>query len=270
MAYWEWGAPDNDDVVVCAHGLTRQGRDFDVLASRLSERYRVVCPDFVGRGRSEWLPDPKGYQIPQYAADAVTLLARVNARRLAWVGTSMGGLVGMGLAGLPGSPIERLVLNDVGPSLDGEGLRRVGEYLGEHMVFANEEEAAAALWLISTGFGPHTPEQWMALTRPLLKPRDDGQVELRYDPGIAWTLNHLTPDIVAAGEAQLWQSYDRISCPTLLLRGEQSDLLTRETAAAMGLRGPRALCREFAGIGHAPTLIAPDQVEAVVAFLASR
>ena len=156
MAYWEWGDPENDRVLVCVHGLSRQGRDFDTLARMLASEYRVVCPDVVGRGRSDRLAQPAGYAIPTYVADMVTLLARLNARTLHWVGTSMGGLIGMVLAGLPGSPVARLVLNDVGPAIQSAALERIGTYLGQPAHWATLEEAADALWSISQGFGPHT------------------------------------------------------------------------------------------------------------------
>ncbi|HEY1392459.1 MAG TPA: alpha/beta hydrolase, partial [Methylibium sp.] len=199
MAYWEWGDPGNPQVLVCAHGLTRQGRDFDTLAQALSSHYRVVCPDVVGRGRSDWLADPMGYQLPAYAADMVTLLARLNASSVDWVGTSMGGLIGMGLASLANTPIRRLVLNDVGPTIEPNSIKRIGDYLGKPLRYASVDEAADYLWSISKGFGPHTREQWLALTRPQIKPDGDGWVS-RYDPRIALAFNGVTPELAAAGE----------------------------------------------------------------------
>ena len=172
MAYWEWGDPRNPRVLVCVHGLSRQGRDFDTLAQDLagehtSGAYRVVCPDVVGRGQSDWLADPMGYAIPAYVADMVTLLARLNASQLDWVGTSMGGLIGLGVASLPGSPVRRLVLNDVGPTLQAVALQRIGAYLGLPAQWPTVDAAADALWAISQGFGPqgHFPRVWPAHTR---------------------------------------------------------------------------------------------------------
>lgn len=266
MAYWEWGDPANPRVLVCVHGLARQGRDFDTLAQALCQHYRVVCPDVVGRGRSDWLRDATGYQIPAYVADMVTLLARLNAKTLHWVGTSMGGLIGLGLAALPDTPIERLVLNDVGPTIEPVALQRIGTYLGQPAHWASEEQAADALWAISQSFGPHTREQWLALSRPQLRP-DGAGFKPHYDPGIALPFRAVTPELARAGEAMLWASYDAIRCPTLLLRGAESDLLTRATAQAMAQRGPRARVHEFPGVGHAPTLVAPDQVAVVRDFL---
>ena len=266
MAYWEWGDAANPDVLVCAHGLSRQGRDFDTLAQAMSDRYRVVCPDVVGRGHSDWLADPAGYAIPAYVADMVTLLARLNAGTIHWVGTSMGGLIGLGLAALPGSPVARLVLNDVGPTIEPDALRRIGSYLGQPAHWATAEAAADALWAISQGFGPHSRAQWLALTRPQLRPDGDG-FKPHYDPAIAVPLRAVTPELAVLGQAALWQAYDRLRCHTLLLRGAQSDLLSAATAQAMTERGPRARWVEFQGVGHAPTLVQTDQVQVVRDFL---
>lgn len=266
MAYWEWGDEANDHVLVCVHGLSRQGRDFDTLAKAMSGSYRVVCPDVVGRGKSDWLADPMGYQIPAYVADMVTLLGRLNARTLHWVGTSMGGLIGMGLASLKGSPISRLVLNDVGPTLQAEAIARIGTYLGLPMHWDSVEAAADYMLSISKGFGAHTREQWLALTRPMLVADGNG-FKPHYDPNIAVPFRAITPEAATAGQAMLWHGYEAVSCPTLLLRGADSDLLTRETALAMTQRGPRARLHEFADVGHAPTLVSPEQVEVVREFL---
>ena len=266
MAYWEWGDAANPRVLVCAHGLARQGRDFDTLARSLCNDYRVVCPDVVGRGRSDALADPMGYQIPAYVADMVTLLARLNATAVHWVGTSMGGLIGLGLAALPHSPVTRLVLNDVGPTIQAEALVRIGTYLGAPVRWNTVEEAADYMLGISKGFGAHSREQWLALTRPMLKADGDG-FKPHYDPNIAVPFKSITAEMAAAAEAALWRGYDAITCPTLLLRGADSDLLTRGTARAMTQRGPKARLVEFAAVGHAPTLVAADQIDVVREFL---
>ncbi|MBQ1761631.1 MAG: alpha/beta hydrolase [Aquincola sp.] len=268
MAYWEWGDARNPRVLVCVHGLTRQGRDFDVLARAMADEYRVVCPDVPGRGHSDWLADPTGYAVPAYVANMVTLLARLDAQQVDWVGTSMGGLIGMGLCSLPGAPVRRLVLNDIGPAIDYEGLARIGTYVGKPAHWRTEQEAADALWAISQGFGPHSPEQWLTLTRPQLRPDGEG-FKPHYDPAIGLAFQHITRENAAAGEAMLWAAYDAIACPTLLLRGMQSDLLSAATAQAMSGRGPRARLVEFEGVGHAPTLVQPEQVKAVRDFLLS-
>jgi pimeloyl-ACP methyl ester carboxylesterase len=268
MAYWEWGDPANRRVLVCVHGLSRQGRDFDTLAADLCGEYRVVCPDVVGRGQSDWLADPMGYAVPAYVADMVTLLARLDAEVVDWVGTSMGGLIGLGVAALANSPLRRLVLNDVGPVIEPSSLQRIGTYLGLPVRWRSVEEAADALLAISQGFGPHTREQWLALTRPQLKPDGDG-FKPHYDPAIAVPFRAITPEMAAAGQAMLWQVWDALKLPVLLLRGAESDLLSPATAQAMTERGPKARLVAFAGIGHAPTLVQADQRQAVREFLAA-
>ena len=277
MAWWQWGDPAAAHVVVCVHGLSRQGRDFDTLARALCERaaqpIRVVCPDVAGRGRSDWLKDPMGYQIPNYAADMLALLAKLKPGTLDWVGTSMGGLIGMVVCGQPALPlpvpVRRLVLNDVGPAIQWAVIERIGTYLGQTGRFATLEQAAAAMLAISATFGPHTPQQWLELSRHMVRPIDGGEgaLTLHYDPAIALPFRAVTRESAAQGEATVWQLYDNISARTLLLRGAQSDLLSPATAVEMATRGPKAQLVEFAGIGHAPTLIAADQVDCVTRFL---
>ena len=271
MAYWQWGQPDSPHVVLCVHGLSRQGRDFDVLAQALCEQsahrpggIRVVCPDVVGRGESDWLKDPMGYQLPAYAADMLALLAQLQAQSpitsLDWVGTSMGGLIGMVLCGQPVLPgqrvagpaqdanvpsvgsaaapaasvgalpaVRRLVLNDVGPALQWSAIVRIGAYLGEAGHFSSLQDAADAMWAISSSFGPHTPAQWLALSRPMVKPVSedaDSPLRLHYDPAIAVPFRQASEASTQQGEAMLWQLYDNIPAQTLLTRGALSDLLT--------------------------------------------
>jgi pimeloyl-ACP methyl ester carboxylesterase len=279
MAYWEWGTADAAHTVVCVHGLSRQGRDFDVLAQALVSRaeqsggtVRVICPDVVGRGHSDWLSDPLGYQLPTYAADMLALLAHLKPQTLDWVGTSMGGLIGLAVcahAPSVGVAVRRLVLNDVGPVIQWEALARIGTYLGRAVQFDSLQQAADAMWLISSSFGPHNPAQWLELSRHMVKPISVGQsgVALHYDPAIAVPFKSITQESAAQGEALLWQLFDGISAQTLLVRGAQSDLLSPLTAQQMTQRGPKARLVEFAGVGHAPTLIAADQVDAVASFL---
>jgi len=279
MAFWQWGDASAAHLVVCVHGLARQGRDFDTLAralvARSSRPIRIVCPDIVGRGRSDWLKDPMAYQFPTYAADMLVLLAHLHqqspVQTLDWVGTSMGGLIGLIICAQPDLPlpvkIRRLVLNDVGPVIQPAALQRIGAYLGETGRFETVQQAADATWAVSTTFGPHTPAQWLALSQAMVRPHPDGGLTLHYDPAIAVPVRAASQDSAAQGEAMLWQLYDALTCQTLLLRGVLSDLLSPETALAMTQRGPKARLVEFAGVGHAPTLVAPDQVEAVAAFV---
>jgi pimeloyl-ACP methyl ester carboxylesterase len=275
MAYWQWGDPQAGHVVLCVHGLSRQGRDFDVLAKALlaasSHPLRVICPDVVGRGQSDWLQDPMGYQLPQYGADMLALMHALKPTTVDWVGTSMGGLIGIGLCGqpqlLPG-PVRRLVLNDIGPNIQWEATQRIGTYLGQPVRFESAQQAADVLWSISSSFGPHTPEQWLALSGPMIKPALDGEgFVLHYDPKIALPFKAITPKDAELGQATLWTLYDQIQAKTLLVRGALSDLLSPQTALEMTQRGPKAQLLEFAGVGHAPTFVPLDQVQAVCDFL---
>ena len=239
MAYWEWGDALNPKVLICVHGLTRQGRDFDVLAQAMSGEYRVVCPDVVGRGESDWLAQPSGYSVPMYVADMVTLLARLNASTVDWVGTSMGGLIGLGVAALSckptaNNPIRRFVINDVGPTLEASAIARIGAYLGLPLHWNSVQDAADYMRGIAKGFGPHTDAQWLALSQPMVR-AEGGGFRLHYDPRIGVPFRSVTPEMATFGEAMLWKAYDAVTAPTLLLRGAESDLLTPATAQAMTL-----------------------------------
>jgi pimeloyl-ACP methyl ester carboxylesterase len=262
LGYAEWG-PRDAPVVLCVHGLTRNGRDFDALAERLSDRYRVICPDMVGRGTSDFAVDPSLYAVPQYLADCVTLIARLDVDELTWVGTSMGGIIGMVFASLPGSPVRRLVLNDIGPEIVATGLARIAASIGDDPVFDSFEAGERELRGRMTEFGPHTDAQFRYLSRHYVVQRE-GRWRFHYDPKIA--------DAVRASAGapvpDLWPVYDAIRCPVRVIRGGTSDILTTETAARMRERGPRARIAEFAGVGHAPSLIAEDQIACVERFLA--
>ena len=278
VGYWEWnqtGQVDHPHVIVCVHGLTRQGRDFDVLAQVLSHHARVICPDIAGRGQSDWLADPMAYGVPQYAFDMLVLLTQVHAQypiaQLDWVGTSMGGLIGMAVAGTPDLalpvPIRRLLLNDVGPRLEWSALQRIGTYVGQSPRFASVEEGAAWLRVQSADFGPHTDAQWLALSEPMLRPGPEGGFVLHYDPKIAVPMQGMTQEQVVQGEALLWNLYDAITAQTLVLRGAKSDLLTAQTVQEMAQRGPKAHSVTLECVGHAPTLVQPEQVALVKEFL---
>jgi len=271
MAYKEWGDPANERVLICVHGVTRVSDDFDALARALSDQYRVVCPDVVGRGRSGRLADPRLYTIPQYVDDMVTLVARVTAASAAptvdWFGTSMGGLIGMAYAALAGSPIARLVLNDIGPTLDPAALSRIGDYIGQDVRFDSFDEAAAFVRQVSLSFGPHSEAQWHKLASDVLRQDQDGKWIRHYDLGMAVPFRAATAESAKADEAALWASYDKIACPTLVVRGAESDLLSRETAAAMTGRGPKATLVELPGVGHAPTFLSDEQIAIARTFL---
>lgn len=264
IGYTEWGPKDTATAVVCVHGLTRNGRDFDWLAHSLAAAgYRVVCPSVVGRGTSSWLADPAGYTYPQYLADMTALLARLDTPEVLWVGTSMGGLIGMMLAAQPGTPIRRLVMNDVGPFVPKEALERIGTYVGTDPVFEDVAGVEAYLRFIYPGFGPLSDDRWQHMARHSARLRPDGRWGLAYDPGIGnvFKTGHPIADV------NLWMLWDRIACPTLVLRGADSELLLPETAAEMTQRGPKARLVEVPLCAHAPSLMVPEQIAEVQAFL---
>ena len=265
VAYTEWGDPDNPRVLLCVHGLTRSGRDFDRVAAEFAGTYRVVCPDVVGRGLSSWLANPNFYSVPQYVADMVTLIARLNVETVDWFGTSMGGLIGMALAGLPDTPIRKLLLNDVGPHLEPAAVQRIGDYLGKPARFETLQQGIDYAALLAQSFGPLTPEEWREINTPLLHERD-GAWQLRYDPRIAVPFKAITEEAAKLGEAALWHSLASFQGPVLVVRGEQSDLLSRETVAKMVESGRAVSSVEIAGVGHAPAFLAPDQIDVARQF----
>ena len=263
MAYTEWGDPQNPRVLICVHALTRNCRDFDFLARAMASHYRVVCPDVAGRGLSEWLKHPAGYAIPNYVADMVTLIARLDVVTVDWVGTSMGGLIGMALAGMEGSPINRLVLSDVGPEITSESIQRIATYVGTDPHWNTYAEAEAFVRAVSAPFGALSDAQWAHLTEHCVRQESDGRWAFRYDPKIA------EPFKASFGDQpiNLWPFYDRVSCPTLVLRGAESDLLTRDTWQQMGLRGPHAELAEIPDVGHAPMFLNEAQINVARDFL---
>jgi len=261
LAYVEWGASENPRKLLCVHGLTRQGRDFDMLAKALADSHHVACPDVVGRGQSDWLEDKSGYGYPQYCADMNVLIGRLGAETVDWVGTSMGGLIGIFMAAHPNSPIRRLVLNDIGPLVPKAGFERLAKYVGKDPRFENLEEAVAYTREIAAPFGRLSDAEWLHLAIHGLRREASGTWRLRYDPAIAAPLQGEIKDV------DLWPFWDRIRCPVLVLRGAESDLLRPDTAAEMTQRGPKARVVEIPGCGHAPALMAPEQIEIVRNFL---
>ena len=264
MAYIEWGDPRNRDVLICVHGLTRSGRDFDELSRVLCGQFRIVCPDLAGRGDSDKLADPMLYGVSQYLADMVTLIARLDCESLHWLGTSLGGLVGMALAALAGNPVKKLVLNDAGPVISRASLQRIAAYVGVMPKFATMEKAEEYIRSISAPFGPHSDAQWRFLTETWVRQMADGSFRPHYDPRIAEPFRAAIPE---GDNMELWHVYDAMRCPTLVIRGETSDLLSHATVAAMARRGPRARVVEIPGVGHAPTLLKPEQIAIVRDFL---
>jgi pimeloyl-ACP methyl ester carboxylesterase len=264
--YTEWGDAANPHIVMCVHGLSRTGRDFDFLAQALQSDFRVVCPDIVGRGKSDWLQAKEDYGYPQYLADMNALIARVTdgigKSDVYWVGTSMGGIIGMLVASRRLSPITKLVLNDIGAVIPKAALERLALYIGHAPQFKTFEELEAYVRLVSAPFGPLTDEQWRHLTVHSAKLMEDGSWTTAYDPAIGIPFRQ-----GPLHDINLWEYFDAIPCPTLLLRGAQSDLLLKDDALAMTQRGPRPRLVEFEGIGHAPALMAQDQIAVVREFL---
>jgi pimeloyl-ACP methyl ester carboxylesterase len=262
VVYREWGHPESSRTVVCVHGLTRNGRDFDTLGAALADRFRLLCPDMPGRGESEWLPEANDYVFPTYLSTLTAMLAHARVERIAWVGTSMGGLLGMIIAAQRGSPVERLVVNDIGPLIEPAALARIAGYVGLNPTFASFAALEAHIREVSAPFGPLSDLQWSDLARTTSRQTADGRWQLNYDPGIAVPFRNS-----AAAGGDLWPVWDAICCPTLVLRGAESDLLSKATVDAMRARGPKPRVIEFQGVGHAPMMLSMEQIEPVAAFL---
>ncbi len=260
MRYVEWGDARNPRVLICVHGLTRNSRDFDYLAESLCDAYRVVCPDIVGRGRSDWLRDPSDYTYTVYLNDIVTLIGSLHAETVDWIGTSMGGIFGMMLAALPGSPLRKLVLNDVGAVIPAAAIERIGKYIGAEPAFDSIDALEAAMRSVSP-FGELTAEQWRHLAMHVARRDDDGRWRFRYDPGIARNFQ-----AAPKTDVDLRPYWNRIPGPVLVLRGDASDLLLPATLEEM-CRRPHTQTHLVARCGHAPMLMDDAQVGAIRHFL---
>lgn len=293
IAYTDWGDADSARAVICVHGLTRNARDFDWLAGALErDDYRVTCMDVVGRGRSDWLAHKEDYTFRQYQSDAAALIARITERRrpglsrllrrrgdttdvasVDWVGTSMGGMIGMLIAAQPNSPIRRLVLNDVGPFIPWAALIRLKGHLGSRTKYASLEEVEKMWREACAQWGPISEEQWKHLTAHSAKQLEDGTYRLTFDPAVGMaTAWGWSPDAKVGNRGllglELWSVWEAITCPVLVLRGAESDVLKADTVARMRDRGPPLEVIELPGIGHAPSLMQPDQIEMIKGFLA--
>ncbi len=260
MRYVEWGDAKNPRVLMCVHGLTRNGRDFDYLAASLADAYRVVCPDIAGRGRSDWLRDPIDYSYPVYCNDLAALMAQVGAETVDWLGTSMGGILGMILAATPGSPVRKLVLNDVGCLIPKASLERIGHYLGQDPPYDSLEALEADIRAVSP-FGHLGAEQWRHIAIHSARRCDDGKWRFRYDPAIANNF-HAVP----LADVDLRAFWNRVPGPVLVIRGEHSDLLLAETLEEMKRR-PHTDSLVIADTGHCPMLMDDVQAGAVRRFL---
>ena len=262
LGYVDWGAPTAERTVVCVHGLTRNARDFDALARALAGRgARVLSVDMVGRGRSSWLASPEDYALPTYVGHLGRLLERLEIARVDWIGTSMGGLIGMAIAAGETSPIDRLVINDIGPFVPKAGLQQIQDYLGLDQRFESLAVLETHLRTIHASFGPLSDAQWRHLAEHSARRTADGW-RLHYDPEIRVPFADLADD-----DVDLWELWDKIACPTYVLHGADSIILPLATTEQMSARGPEAQIAHFAGIGHAPALMADDQIRTVARWL---
>lgn len=263
--FMEWGA-GHRDTVVAWHGLARTGRDMDEIAAHLATRFRVICPDTIGRGLSEWSPVPeREYCLEFYGRLAVSLLKNLGIETCAWVGTSMGGAIGLHLAaGALKGRIRRLVLNDVGPRIADAAVERIRAYAGKPPRFGRVSELEQYFRTVYKPYGWLSDAQWRRLTETSTRRLPDGGVTPHYDPDMVLQFVHHPRDY------EQWEAYDRIDVPTLCLRGESSDLLLAGTAEEMRRRGPRAVVVTIPGCGHAPALNVPDQLNLVERFLSGR
>ena len=264
LRWWEWG-PEAEEAkgapVVCVHGLTRTGRDFDALARALAaEGLRVLCPDLPGRGLSDWLPDPALYVPPTYVTALSHLLARLEGP-VDWVGTSLGGICGIAVAALPGNPVRRLVLNDIGAHVPKAAIGRIRDDVGQEGSFPDLAAVEAHLRRVHAPFGALSDAEWRHLAETSCRPGEEGGLRLHYDPAIAVPIRAAEPE--AMDLSPFWQ---RVQAPTLLIRGAESDLLLAGTAAEMARR-PGVEVVEIPGVGHAPALMDPAQTALVAAFL---
>ncbi len=264
MAYRSWGDPDNPRVLVCVHGLARNSRDFDDLAASLSADYRVICPDIVGRGESDWLPPGQLYAIPQYLNDISCLLARLDVEQVDWVGTSMGGIIGMLLAGLPQSPVRRLVLNDIGAYIPQASLQRIATYLGEKQ-FGSLAEAREFMQQTYPALRNLSDCQWDHIARNGVKPKAAGGYSLHYDPALAQSTAAMSHEAV-----DLWASWRAVRCPQMLIWGERSDVLEAATVRQMQEENPAMRLYAVAEMEHAPSLMEADQIESISHWLSSQ
>ncbi len=265
MAYTQWGDPDNKRVLICVHGFSRTGRDFDYLAAALQEKYRIICPDIVGRGKSDWLSNSSDYGLPVYISDMLTLINQLNLSNIDWVGTSMGGLIGMFIASQKDSLINRLVMNDIGPEIVPESLKRwAGKYLSQGKPdFENLTQVTEYVREFYSGYGSLTDSEWEHIAKHTVKNTSEGKYQLHYDLSITDMFR------VSTGELKpvdFWQTWSSVSCPVLLLHGEESFLLLPETIQKMQSIHPQITVKHFP-CGHNPPLLSIDQIEAIAEWL---
>lgn len=260
MAYVDWQSPTAKKTMVCVHGLTRNGRDFDYLAQEIGKDYRVLAPDMAGRGKSEWLKDKSSYHYGTYVADMITFFDKLQLKDVSWVGTSMGGLIGMVMAATYPEYVKKLVMNDIGPFIPESALKRLGEYVGKEVSFDTIEDAEKYMEAILAPWGITDRWHWRHIAEDSFRPAA-GKLVLNYDPDIKQAF------FAVDGDLDMWDLWAQVKCPVLVLRGGNSDLLTSATAERMKNSRPNVEVVEFPNIGHAPALMAKDQISKVKAWL---
>lgn len=261
IRYREWGAADNPKVAICVHGLSRNCQDFDDLAAALAGDWRVLAIDMPGRGESDWLDDKAGYGYPLYDTVCAAALARSGADQVTWIGTSMGGNLGMRLASRPGTPIAKLVLNDIGPFVPADGRRHNQADFGKDPRFDSAETGIAHVRETRSVFGPFDEAGWQKFGRDSLRQLPDGQWTLHYDPGLAQPGAPIQ-------DADNWAVWPLIDCPVLTLWGTESKILPADTVERMATTGPKSAIHKVPGVGHCPGLTTPNEIDAIRTFLA--
>ncbi len=262
LTYLEWPHSSPDDIILCVHGLTRNAHDFETLAERLASRYRILSVNLPGRGGSGWLEDANRYVVPNYVGHMMKFMAALDLHKISWIGTSLGGIIGMIVASVEATPIHRLVLNDVGGFISKDAMGGIVEYLKLSPSFATLDEAEQHLREIHAAFGTLEDAQWRRLAEKSVR-QENGRFKLHYDPAIVEPFKEFS-----AEDVELWQFYTAITCPVLLLHGIESDLLSQETAKKMTKTGPKATLIDYADAGHAPSLMVEEQISDIDAWLA--
>lgn len=265
LAYTDWGPVDDPRPIICVHGLTRQGRDFDYLAGALvAAGRRIICPDLPGRGRSAWLSKADDYALPQYCADMNALIARLGVREVDWVGTSLGGMIGMIMAGFSGSIVRKLVINDIGPFVTSSGLHRIGQYIGSMPPsFATLDDAEGYLRTVLAPYGRLADAHWRHLARHSVRWNEERACyAMLCDPAIAKAFKSTW-----FYPLNLWNYWEAIKAPVLVLHGAHSDLLSFDLTQEMKKRNRLASVFSFDDCGHVPPLMAADQIDVVTRFL---
>lgn len=262
IVYQDWGDENNPNLLICVHGLTRNSRDFDYLASELSSKYRVIAPDIVGRGQSDWLPDPSLYTLEQYINDMGILLAHLKAKQVDWLGTSLGGIIGMAIASQPASPIKRLILNDIGPVIKKEAIAYLATSLAETPHFKSLDELKGFLQQAYSAMGQLDQAHWEHMVAHDHRITSEGKITRNFDPKITQSVGTLINSDIT-----LWDIWENIQCPVLILHGEESVILTPEICQDMLKRNPHASLKTFPGVGHTPSLIPEKQIDVVASWL---